>query len=113
MKSNMLAVSRLDARACSLDDDRFGEPRQLQDGSSLDRGACANADVRFAIRGESVERDLKCVRAGRQGRIPQLPFFVCRQRRRPTNQGWRAEPGTCARKGCRLLVFDADDESSR
>ncbi len=46
-------VSCFDARARSLDRDRFREAAQRQNGRSLDGGACADADVLFAIGRES------------------------------------------------------------
>ena len=70
------AVSRFDARARSLDDDRFGDACQLQDRRSLDGGAGADADVLFVIGRESLELDVEHVRSGRQSREAQLPFLV-------------------------------------
>ena len=73
-------VSCFDARARSLDRDRFREACQRQDSRSLDGGACADGDVLFVIGGESLELDVEHVRTGRQSREAQLPFLVRGQR---------------------------------
>ena len=53
------AASRFDARARSLDDDRFRDACQLQDHRSLERGTRADADVLFVIGRKSLQLDVE------------------------------------------------------
>ena len=85
------AASCFDARARSLDHDRFREACQLQDSRSLDGGACPDADVLFVVGRKSLHLDVEHVRSRRQSGEAQLPFLVRGQRRRAANQRRRAD----------------------
>ena len=106
-------VSRFDARARSLDHDRFRDARQLQDRRSLDGGAGPDADVLFVIGRESLHLDVEHVQSRRQSREAQLPFLVRGQRRRAANQRRRADTDDRTRKDAALCVLDGSDEGSR
>ena len=106
-------VARFDARARSLDDDRFRDACQLQDSRSLDGGAGADADVLFVIGRESRQLDVEHVRSRRQSREAQLSFLVRGPSRRAANQRRRADRTTRARKDAALCVLDRSDERSR
>ena len=73
-------------------------PADRQDRAVLlDGGACADADVVFAIGLESLQLDVEHVESRRQGREAQLPILG-RDGSRPANQRRRADADHCTRR---------------
>ena len=105
-------VSSVDARARSVDHDRVREACQRQDRRSLDGGACPNADVGFAIGGESLQLDVEHVRARGQRREAQLALRSSSVSPPPISAGELMRTQR-TRKGAALCVLDRADEGSR
>ena len=87
-------------------------PADLQNGRSLDRRACPDADVRFVIGLESLELDIERVESRRQDWKAQTPSLVRGHSHRAANQRRRADADRCAREDAALFVLHGSDECS-